>query len=216
MDTMGDPETIRVLIVDDHPMVRQGLAAFFMAMESLELVGEARDGQEALLQCEISQPDVILMDLVMPRMDGPTATREIRQRWPETQVIAITSFEEEKWVNQALQAGAIGYLLKDVTARELEQAIIDAHAGRPTLAPEAAQALIHSATQDPPPSYDLTPREKEVLALIVEGLSNPEIAERLNISRATASVHVSNILGKLGVANRVEATTLALRENLVD
>jgi len=216
---MSEQSSIRVLVVDDHPMVRKGLASFLLVMDDLELVGEAKDGLDALRRCEHASPDVILMDLLMPVMDGPTAIRAIQERWPEIQIIALTSFQEEELVHQALQAGAISYLLKDVGADELEAAIRAAHAGKPTLAPEAAQALIRAARA---PSgaqavgHDLTPRELEVLTLLVEGRNNPEIAERLSISRATASVHVSNILSKLGVSNRVEAATLAVRHHLVD
>jgi NarL family two-component system response regulator LiaR len=208
-------ERIRVLIVDDHPMVRKGLATFLLAADDLELAGEARNGKQALELCEQSFPDVILMDLVMPEMDGMTAMRVIRQRWPQIQIIALTSFQEQELIHQTLEAGAISYLLKDVSGDELERAIHAAHAGRPTLSPAVTQALLSIVDREPGPGHDLTPRELEVLALMVEGLNNPEIAARLIISRATASAHVSNILSKLGVSNRVEATTLALRQKLV-
>jgi NarL family two-component system response regulator LiaR len=155
------------------------------------------------------------MDLVMPEMDGTTATRLILEKWPEVRVLALTSFQEKDLVREVLQAGAIGYLLKNVTVDELAEAVRGAYAGRSTLAPEAAEALIQTAARQPERDYDLTPREQEVLALLVEGLSNPDIAERLSVSRSTARAHVSNILSKLEVSNRAEAIALALRQKLV-
>jgi NarL family two-component system response regulator LiaR len=208
------------MIVDDHSMVRRGLATILKVKPDLELVAEAGNGQEALHKCEEVQPDVILMDLLMPEMGGAEATRLIRKRWPEIQIIALTSFQERELVREALQAGAISYLLKNVSAADLAAAIREANAGRSTLAPEAVQALIqessHGATvdRDLPETFGLTPRECEVLALMVEGLSNPDIAERLVVSRSTAKAHVSNILSKLGVSNRAEAIALALQHNL--
>jgi NarL family two-component system response regulator LiaR len=215
---MSEADPIRVLIVDDHSMVRTGLATFIRIKPDLELVGEARDGQQALRLCEQLQPDVILMDLVMPRMDGVAATQAIRQRWPAVQILALTSFKDKDMVQDALRAGAIGYLLKDVSVDELADAIRAAYAGRPTLAPEAAQALIEvarTADEGPALGHDLTPRERQVLALMVEGLNNPQIGERLVISVTTVRSHVSNIFSKLGVSNRAEAITLALRNEIV-
>ncbi len=212
---MSTSETIRVMIVDDHDMVRRGLAAFLRAKTDLELVGEASNGREALQVCEQAQPDIVLMDLVMPEMGGAAATKAIRERCPQVQVIALTSFQERELVEEALRAGAISYLLKNVSADDLAEAIRGAYAGRSTLAPEAAQALIETTSEGPALGHDLTAREREVLALMVEGLTNPEIGERLVVSRSTAKAHVSNILSKLGASNRAEAIALALQHKLV-
>ncbi len=207
---------IKVMIVDDHAVVRSGLAAFLMAFDDLELAAETGSGKEAVQLCPRVQPDVVLMDLVMPEMDGATATRYIRQACPHVQVIALTSFREDELVQGVLKAGAIGYLLKNVSADELAAAIRSAYAGRPTLAPEAAQVLIEAAVspQTPPPGADLTEREREVLKLMVEGLTNNQIAERLVVSRSTVKFHVSSILSKMGVASRTEAVAFALQNHL--
>jgi NarL family two-component system response regulator LiaR len=213
---MANSEPIRVILVDDHAVVRSGLGAFLLAFDDLTLVGEASSGEEAVRLCKQLRPDVVLMDLVMPGMDGAQATSVIRENCPEIQVIALTSFKEEELVQRAMRAGAIGYLLKNVTADELAQAIRSAKAGRPTLAPEAAQALIRATTRPPEPGSDLTAREREVLALMVEGLTNPEIADRLVVSRSTIKFHVSSILSKLGASSRTEAVALALQHDLID
>ena len=212
---MSASNPIRIMIVDDHAMVRRGLAAFLKSKADLELVGEASNGEQALHVCEKVQPDIVLMDLVMPRMDGTAATRAIRERWPHVQVIALTSFQEKKLVREALQAGAISYLLKNVSVDDLAEAIRAAYAGRSTLAPEATQVLVQATSQGSAPGHNLTPREHEGLVLVVEGVRNPGIAGRLNVSRSTARAHVSNILSKLDVSNRAEAVALALRRKLV-
>jgi NarL family two-component system response regulator LiaR len=209
------PTPIRVLIVDDHAMVRRGLAVFIKSKPDLLLVGEAGGGREALTLCEQLRPNVVLMDLVMPEMDGVATTAAILERWPATRVIALTSFHEHDLVQGVLKAGAIGYLLKNVSAEELAEAIRSASSGRSTLAPEAVQALVASTRDAESRDFGLTARELEVLALVVKGLNNPEIAERLVVSRATAKAHVSNILSKLGVSNRAEAVALALQKKIV-
>ncbi|KPL78333.1 LuxR family transcriptional regulator [Ornatilinea apprima] len=213
---MNANQPIRVMLVDDHNVVRSGLGAFLMVFDDLELVGEASNGREAVRLAERLQPDVILMDLVMPEMDGAAATKAIREKWQNIQIVALTSFKEDELVQGALQAGAIGYLLKNVGADELADAIRSAHAGRPTLAPEAAQALIHASRMPADrPGFDLTDREREVLELLVEGYSNPEIADKLVVSRSTIKFHVSSILSKLHVTSRTEAVAVALKEKLV-
>ena len=206
---------IRVMLVDDHSMVRRGLATFLKVFDDLQLAGEAESGEAAVKLCAEVQPDVILMDMVMPVMDGAAATRAIRQQFPQVQVIALTSFKEGELIKNALEAGAIGYLLKDVSADDLVWAIRSAHAGRATLSPEVAQSLVDTANLPPSPGLDLTEREREVLMLVIEGLSNTQIAGRLSDSPSTIKSHVSNILSKLGVASRTEAVTLALRNHIV-
>jgi NarL family two-component system response regulator LiaR len=213
--TVSTSPKIRVLLVDDHTMVRKGLSLFLRAFDDLEMAGEADGGAAAIRLCGEILPDVVLMDMFMPDMDGVTATQAICQQYPQVRVIALTSFKEGELVRNALEAGAIGYLLKDVSADELARAIRAAHSGRATLSPEAAQALVEQANQPPALDLDLTEREREVLALMVEGLNNTQIAGRLTVSPSTIKSHVSNILSKFGVSSRTEAVTLALRNDLV-
>ena len=213
-DNTGGIERIRVMIVDDHAVVRSGLSAFLLAYDDLEYVGEATGGAEAVQKCMALRPDVILMDLVMPGVDGAEATRRIREACPEVRVIALTSYKEDDLVQGALKAGALSYLLKNVSADELANAIRAAHAGRSTLAPEAAQVLISAATA-PTQDEGLTARELEILSLMVHGDSNPDIAEKLFVSRSTVKFHVSNILMKLGASTRTEAVALAVQRRLV-
>ena len=201
---MSDRGPIRVLIVDDHALVRTGLGAFLQVYDDLELVGEAESGEDALRLCARLEPDVVLMDLVLPGMDGATATQAIRARWPQTQVVALTSFKDQEWVERALQAGAVGYLLKNVSAEELAHAARAAYAGQATLAPEATQALVQAmqrAGEPSRPDPDLTAREREVLS--------PEVVEALMDTAADHAaeaderlVHLRRCVESLGKAAR--------------
>lgn len=214
---MLQSKPIRVMLVDDHAMVRSGLAAFLMVYDDLILAGEAGDGQEAVERCEELQPDVVLMDLIMPEMDGATATQIIRKKWPHIQVVVLTSFKEDDLVQEALRAGAIGYLLKNASSDDLVRAIRQAAAGQPTLAPEAAQVLMNANQQQRQAArFDLTSREKEVLALMAKGLNNLEIADLLVVSRSTVKFHVSSLLAKLDASSRTEAVAIALQNRLID
>ena len=207
---------IRVIIADDHVMVRSGLRLFLLAFEDLKLVGEAANGEEAIRLCAREKADVVLMDMVMPVVDGVRATREIRENFPKTQVIGLTSFYEAEMIQKMLDAGAISFLLKSISATELARAIRDASSGKATISPEIQDLLRGRQLVSPNISkYDLSAREREVLACIMGGLSNAEIAQELVISLSTAKFHVSRILAKLNVSNRAEAVSLALQEGLV-
>ena len=209
-------EIIRVLIVDDHPMVRDGLKDFILAYDWMEPVGEAQNGVDAVEFCATHDVDVVLMDMMMPLMDGSEATRRILALGKPVKIIVLTSFHEQDLVQQALKAGATSYLLKNVSAEELAAAIRAARSGYSVLAPEASQAMIHASDQRSGIGADLTARERELLPLLVKGASNLEISRQLNISLPTVKYHLTNIFTKLGAKNRVEAATIALEHNLVD
>jgi len=210
-------QMIRVLIVDDHTIVRKGIRALLAEIADLEVVGEAADGQEAIVQADRLCPDVILMDLAMPRMDGIEATRQIKTRQPESRVLVMTSFATDEKVLPAIKAGALGYLLKESAPADLVQAIRQIQRGESSLHPVIARKVLQEIAHPPdrPPTTDpLTEREAEVLLLVAQGLSNQDIAEKLHISDPTVRTHVSNIMSKLYLANRVQATLYALREGL--
>jgi NarL family two-component system response regulator LiaR len=211
---MGECRPIRILVVDDHPLAHSGMRLFLSSYPDLELVGEAMNGAEAVEACARLRPDVVLMDMMMPQLDGIEATRQIKKRFPQTRVIALTSYGEGDLVERVLRVGASGYLLKNVSSFDLAQAIRAAHAGRSTLAPEAAEALLNTM-QSSDEQVAFTEREREVLRLLVRGLSNSEIAEQLCITRATVKFHVGGIFGKLGVATRAEAIAKAYEQRLV-
>jgi two-component system, NarL family, response regulator LiaR len=209
-------ERIRVLLIDDHDIVRQGLSVLLETFDDLLLVGQAADGETGVELCAQVRPDVVLMDLVMPgALDGVAAILRIRQVAPQSRIIVLTNYKDEGLVQAAIRAGAISYLLKNVGLDDLAGAIRTAHSGQGMLAPEAIQVLMSAANRPPVPGHDLSPREREVLALVVQGLNNQAIAGQLSITRSTVKNHVSNILSKLGVANRAEAAALAVEHRLI-
>jgi NarL family two-component system response regulator LiaR len=215
MSAGAGAEAIRVVIVDDHLLVRSGLEAVLALFDDIRLVAQASSGVEAVTVCRREQPDVVLMDLVMPEMNGVEATRRVLEACPGTRVVALTSFTDEGLVEDTLRAGAIGYLMKNVSADQLADAVRAAHSGRSTLAPEAADVLVRAVAAPKATADNLSQREREVLALMAEGLTNADIAGRLVIGVSTVKTHVSSIMAKLGVATRTEACSVAIRRGLV-
>jgi DNA-binding NarL/FixJ family response regulator len=217
---VADGTRIRVLLVDDHVVVRMGLKAFFDLLDDIEVVGEASDGSEGVAMTRRLKPDVVLMDLLMPNMDGITAIGRIKAEIPETEIVTMTSFIEEEKVAAALEAGASGYVLKDAEADEVADAIRAAHAGEVHLDPAVARLLAQRMRQKKAPADELveplTDRERDVLRLLGQGMSNKEIGAALFITERTARTYVSNILGKLGLASRTQAALYAVEHNLAD
>jgi NarL family two-component system response regulator LiaR len=208
-------EPIRVLVVDDHAVVREGLRTYLALQDGLEVVGEAADGEEAVREAERLRPDVVLMDLVMPGLDGAGAMRELRRRLPATRVIVLTSYADDDRLLPAIQAGAAGYLLKNAQPAELARAVQAAHAGEALLDPSVAARLVEHLSRRPPPER-LTHREREVLELICRGLPNKLIARELGVSEKTVKAHVGHVLAKLGVSDRTQAALYAVRAGLVE
>lgn len=206
---------VTVVIADDHPLLRRGLESALQLYGDIELVAQADDGAAAVSACERVRPDVILMDLVMPGLEGAAAIREILLRCPDTRVLVLTSYSDEAMIQEALNAGAIGYLMKDISGAQLAAAIRRASEGMPTLAPEAAEVLMRQADAPALQGQDLTTRERQVLVLLADGLTNAEIAERLVVSLSTVKGHVSSVMSKLGASSRTEAATIAVRNRLV-
>ena len=208
-------DRIRIAVVDDHVKVHMGIEAALELFEDLELVAHGSNGQEALQLCAEHRPDVVLMDVIMPGMNGIEATQAIHRQFPEIVVLALSSFQDEEAIRAMLQAGAVGYVLKTSLIDDLAHTIRAAYAGQSVFSPEVTQVLLQPAQTPPPQDFGLTPREREILKLMAEGLNNREIAAALTISLSTAKFHVSSVLAKLGVTNRVEAVALALAKRLV-
>jgi NarL family two-component system response regulator LiaR len=207
---------IKVLIVDDYPLVRQGIKTLLSVYDDIEVIGEAENGAQALQICGKIKPDIVLMDLVMPEVNGIEATRGILKNWPDIKVVTLTSFVDKKLIEDSIKAGAIGYVLKNISGEKLVETIRDADKGKSTLSSEASDFLISNMKNPSITDYKLTSQEKNILACIVEGLSNKMIARKLVLSLSTVKFHVSNILNKMGVSNRAEATSVALKNKLIE
>jgi two-component system, NarL family, response regulator LiaR len=212
---MGEKNKIKVMIVDDHPLVRHGIKTVFEAYDDILLVAEAENGREAIKMCDKYMPDVVLMDMIMPVLDGVEATEQIIKNWPDVKIIALTSFNDEDLIRKSLKAGAVSYILKNISGARLVKTIKDVYKGKLALSSQATKILLSELREPPDKTIKLTEREKEILALIVEGLSNKQIAERLFLSNSTVQFHVSNVLSKLGASKRTEAAYLALKQKLV-
>jgi len=206
---------IKVLIADDHPMVRHGITVLLEAYDDIKVIGVAENGKEAVEMCEIHQPDIVLMDLFMPEVNGIEATRTIQKNWPSIKVVTLTSFIEKKLIEDSLKAGAIGYILKNISGENLVSAIRDAEKGKSTLSSEASDFLISNLKTPAVEDFQLTIQEKKITGFLVEGLSNKMISKKMTLSLSTIKFHVSNILSKLGAASRAEAVSIALKNNLI-
>lgn len=207
---------IKVLIVDDHSLVRKGIKTMLGIYDDIEVIGEAENGKEALEICEKSLPDVVLMDLIMPEINGIETTKKILENWPTIKVVTLTSFADKKFIEDSLKAGAIGYVLKNISGENLVATIRDAEKGKSTLSSEASDFLISNIKKPTVVEYQLTNQEKNILGCLVEGLSNKNIAQRLVLSLSTVKFHVSNILNKLGASSRAEAISIAIKNKLVE
>lgn len=213
---MIEKNKIKVMIADDHPLVRHGIKTLFEACNDIILVAEAENGMQAIEMCGKHKPDILLMDMIMPVLDGAQATEQIINKWPDVKIIALTSFNDKDLIKKSIKAGAISYVLKNISGAKLIKTIKDVYKGKFVLSPNATKVLLSELREPQNENAKLTAREKEILVLIVEGLSNKQIAKKLFLSNSTVQFHVSNILCKLGVTKRTEAAYLALKQNLVE
>ncbi|MFC2159419.1 response regulator [Actinomycetota bacterium] len=213
---MKEKNIIKIIVVDDHPLVRHGIKTLIDGYDDLDLIAEAENGKEALKLCEKYSPDIILMDMVMPELDGAETTRQILKRWPDIKIIALTSFNEKDLIIKAIKAGAKNYILKNISGEKLVKTINDVYNDEIELSSKTSKVLLSEYGKKPAKKIKLSEREKEVLTLLVEGLSNKEISKKLFLSNSTVQFHVSNLLSKLGASKRTEAVYKALKEKLVE